>query len=375
MRRITKPLVLLLALVMVIGQLPMMAFAAESGTASVTVSATGGWDDYSVTAEVSLPFGSSGNKVKVWTDGVGINISAIAVNGDTRSLTDAAVEAQGGADFNGSAVENLHNDGSYAVIDLDALGFGDLSGTQNVAFTYATEHDGFALHAVSCYADEQPEETSAPTVEPNEVPADAEQEVAEFAGETGYQKVTVTGIAATGDWDATNSAYQNWFEVADVQLDPNGTVKVSGNRIGINVAAVEINGQKVTVTQMKNSGTVTVSGKDSQGADVNLEQKGSEYQIAYLDIDGVSATIGVSPMVKRRLHTTASPTATPAGRMIPPPARAARLLSGSPSGITTRRTRRRRSGSSIPMRNKSPSTQSSLTHTGIFWKKANTRTT
>lgn len=129
MRRITKPLALLLALVMVIGQLPMMAFAAESGTASVTVSATGGWDDYSVTAEVSLPFGSSGNKVKVWTDGVGINISAIAVNGDTRSLTDAAVEAQGGADFNGSAVENLHNDGSYAVIDLDALGFGDLSGT------------------------------------------------------------------------------------------------------------------------------------------------------------------------------------------------------------------------------------------------------
>lgn len=294
MRRITKPLALLLALVMVIGQLPMMAFAAESGTASVTVSATGGWDDYSVTAEVSLPFGSSGNKVKVWTDGVGINISAIAVNGDTRSLTDAAVEAQGGADFNGSAVENLHNDGSYAVIDLDALGFGDLSGTQNVAFTYATEHDGFALHAVSCYADEQPEETSAPTVEPNEVPADAEQEVAEFAGETGYQKVTVTGIAATGDWDATNSAYQNWFEVADVQLDPNGTVKVSGNRIGINVAAVEINGQKVTVTQMKNSGTVTVSGKDSQGADVNLEQKGSEYQIAYLDIDGVSATIDLS---------------------------------------------------------------------------------
>ena len=45
MRRITKPLALLLALVMVIGQLPMMAFAAESGTASVTVSATGGWDD------------------------------------------------------------------------------------------------------------------------------------------------------------------------------------------------------------------------------------------------------------------------------------------------------------------------------------------
>lgn len=292
MRRITKPLALLLALVMVIGLLPAMAFAAESGTASVTVSATDGWDDYSGTAEVSLPFGKSGNKVKVWTDSVGINISAIAVNGDTKSLTDAAVEVQG-ADFNGSAVENLHNDGSYAVIDLDALGFGNLSGTQNVAFTYATEHDGFELHAVSYYADEQPEENSAPTAEPNEVPADTELEVAEFAGETGYQKVTVTGVATTGGWNSTDTSYQNWFTVKGVQLDPNGAITVSsGNRSGINISAIEIGGNRITITALKNS--VTVNGKDGSDNPVKLEEQAGGWQIAHLEIPGVSATIRLS---------------------------------------------------------------------------------
>ncbi len=291
MRRITKPLALLLALVMAIGLLPVTAFAVDSETASITVGTTGGWGAFAETSALSLPFGQSGNKVKVWTDSVGINISAIAVNGDTRPLTDAAVEVQG-ADFNGSAVENLHNAGSYAVIDLDALGFGDLSGTQSVTLTYATENDGFELHAVSSFDEvQQLAETSEPTTEPSK---SADQDVAEYAGETSYQKVTVTGIEKTGDWDATNLAYQNWFEITDVPLDPNGYIKVSGNNIGINIAAVEIDGQKVTVTEMKNSGTVAVSGKDSQGADVSLEQKGSEYQIAYLDINGVSATIQLS---------------------------------------------------------------------------------
>lgn len=301
MRRITKPLSLLLALVMAIGLLPVTALAAESETASVTVGTTGGWGAFAETSALSLPFGQSGNKVKVWTDSVGINISAIAVNGDTRPLTDAAVEMQG-ADFNGSAVENLHNAGSYAVIDLDALGFGDLSGTQSVTLTYATENDGFELHAVSSFDEvQQLAETSTPTAEPTtesateagEAPAEADQEVAEYAA-TSYGKVTVTGIAATGDWDAINSAHQNWFEIKDVRLDPNGNIKIYGENAGINIAAVEINGQKVTVTEMKNSGTVAVSGKDSQGADVSLEQKGSEYQIAYLDINGVSATIQLS---------------------------------------------------------------------------------
>lgn len=300
MRRITKPLSLLLALVMAIGLLPVTALAAESETASVTVGTTGGWGAFAETSALSLPFGQSGNKVKVWTDSVGINIFAIAVNGDTRPLTDAAVEVQG-ADFNGSAVENLHNAGSYAVIDLDALGFGDLSGTQSVTLTYATENDGFELHAVSSFDEVQLlAETSTPTAEPTtesatevgEAPAEADQEVAEYAA-TSYGKVTVTGIAATGDWDATNSAHQNWFEIKDVRLDPNGNIKIYGENAGINIAAVEINGQKVTVTEMKNNSKVTVVGVTNDYGGLELKG-GSEYQIAWLDQNGVSATIQLS---------------------------------------------------------------------------------
>lgn len=300
MRRITKPLSLLLALVMAIGLLPVTALAAESETASVTVGTTGGWGAFAETSALSFPFGQSGNKVKVWTDSVGINISAIAVNGDTRPLTDAAVEVQG-ADFNGSAVENLHNAGSYAVIDLDALGFGDLSGTQSVTLTYATENDGFELHAVSSFDEVQLlAETSTPTAEPTtesatevgEAPAEADQEVAEYAA-TSYGKVTVTGIAATGDWDATNSAHQNWFEIKDVRLDPNGNIKIYGENAGINIAAVEINGQKVTVTEMKNNSKVTVVGVPNDYGGLELKG-GSEYQIAWLDQNGVSATIQLS---------------------------------------------------------------------------------
>ena len=63
MRRITKPLSLLLALVMAIGLLPVTALAAESETASVTVGTTGGWGAFAETSALSLPFGQSGNKV------------------------------------------------------------------------------------------------------------------------------------------------------------------------------------------------------------------------------------------------------------------------------------------------------------------------
>ena len=289
MRRITKPLSLLLALVMAIGLLPVTALAADSETASITVGTTGGWGAFAETSALSLPFGQSGNKVKVWTDSVGINISAIAVNGDTRPLTDAAVEVQG-ADFNRSVVENLHNAGSYAVIDLDALGFGDLSGTQSVTLTYATENDGFELHAVSSFDEvQQLAETSGPTTEPSK---SADQDVAEYAA-TSYGKVTVTGIAATGDWDATNSAHQNWFEIKDVRLDPNGNIKIYGENAGINIAAVEINDQKITVTEMKNNSKVTVVGVTNDYGGLELKG-GSEYQIAWLDQNGVSATIQLS---------------------------------------------------------------------------------
>ena len=305
MRRITKPLSLLLALVMAFGLLPVTALAAESETASVTVASTGSWDTFAQTDSVNLTFGETGNKVKVWTDSVGINISAITVNGDERLLTDTAVEVED-AVFEDGAIKNLHIDGSYAVIDLDDLGFGDLSGTRNVAFTYATERDGFELHTVSSFDEVQPlaeasepaaESTTESTTEAsegpefNEAPADAEQDVAEYAGAS-YKTVTVTGIEKTGNWDATNSAHQNWFEITDVLLDPNGNIKISGKENGINIAAVEINSQKVTVTEMKNSGTVTVVGTNNG---VNgLEPKGNEYQIAWLNEKDVSATIQLS---------------------------------------------------------------------------------
>ena len=307
MRRITKPLSLLLALVMAFGLLPVTALAAESETASVTVASTGSWDDYSETAGVSLPFGKSGNKVKVWTDGVGINISAIAVDGVESSLTDTAVEVQD-AVFEDGVIKNLHNDGSYAVIDLDELGFGDLSGTRNVAFTYATERDDFELHTVSSFDEVQPlaeasepaaESTTESTTEAsedpefNEAPADAEQDVAEYAGAS-YKKVTVTGIATTGGWNSTSSTQKNWFEITDVQLDPDGDITVrSGDGNGINISAIEINNKTISVTQMRENRTVSVAGNDSAGNPVDLENadNSGEYQIAYLNINGVSATI------------------------------------------------------------------------------------
>lgn len=282
MRRITKPLALLLALVMIVGLLPVMAFAADSETASVTVGTTGGWGAFAETSALSLPFGQSGNKVKVWTDKVGINFSAISVNGNTKQFTTEAVEVQGGATFNGSTVENLHNEGSYAIIDLDNLGFGDLNGMQSVTLTYATTNDNFELHAMSSYTEEQPDNTSEPTAQPSE------------QSTTGLKKVTVTGIEKTGAWDSTNTSYQNWFEITGVQLAPDGTITVSGNGKGINISAIEINGQKITVTQMKNNGTITVNGTDGSGNAVELEAQDGGWQIAHLELSGVSATVNMS---------------------------------------------------------------------------------